>query len=112
MSWERQLDDVAVVLCTVPDGEVAERIAKEVVEAKLAACVNILPGVRSIYAWKGELCDDAELLMVIKTQVARVEALAARIGASHPYDNPEVIMLPLIGGLSAYLDWVRQGTGG
>ena len=109
MSWQRA-EDVAVVLCTVPSAEVAERIAKVVVGEGLAACVNIVSGVRSIYAWKGEICDDHELLLLAKTRPECGEALGERIRANHPYENPEVIMLPVTAGLGAYLDWVRVGT--
>ena len=109
MSWQ-QSEDVAVVLCTVPSAEVGQRIAREVVGEGLAACVNIVSGVRSIYAWKGEICDDTEQLLVMKTRVSRGEALGTRVRAIHPYDNPEVIMLPVVAGLSAYLNWLREGT--
>jgi len=95
-----------VVLVTAPDREVAERLARALVGERLAACVNLVPGVRSIYRWEGELHDDEELLLVIKTTAARVDTLAERVSALHPYDLPEVLALPAVGGSAGYLDWV------
>jgi len=112
MSWESSPEGLVVALCTVPDAEVAERIARAVVSEELAACVNVIPAVVSYYRWKGELCEDAELLLVAKTKAARAEELAARIRKDHPYENPEVITLPITGGLSAYLGWVRASVAG
>ena len=79
---------------------------------RLAACVNILASVRSIYRWKGDLCDDVESLMVIKTTVDRLEALTARLLECHPYDVPEVIALPIQDGEGnhAYLEWLVGET--
>jgi len=108
--WQPNASDVHVTLCTVPNSEVAERIARELVTARLAACVNIVPGLRSIYSWQGKVCDDAELLLIIKTTHEQLETMASRIQQLHPYENPEVINVPVGGGLLAYLDWVRQET--
>ena len=98
--------DEVRVLVTAPDAEVAERVARALVAERLAACVNLVPGVRSIYRWEGEVQDDAELLLVIKTTAARVDVLAERVRAHHPYDLPEVLALPAAGGSAGYLDWV------
>mgnify|MGYP002351831243 CR=1 FL=1 len=102
--------DVRVVLCTVPDREVALRLSRALVEERLVACVNLLPQVTSVYRWEGAVQEDTELLLMMKTQAARVEALTARVVALHPYDVPEVLVLPVSGGSEAYLGWVRAET--
>ncbi|MBI5479198.1 MAG: divalent-cation tolerance protein CutA [Deltaproteobacteria bacterium] len=94
------------VLMTAPSAEVAADIARALVGEGLAACVNIVPGVRSIYRWKGEVCDDAEVLCVIKTRAERFEEVRARVVALHPYEVPEVVAVPLVAGNAAYLAWV------
>ncbi len=98
---------VDVVLCTAPPDRAAE-LARSLVGEKLAACVNILPSVRSIYRWDGDLCDDEESLLVIKTASERVPALSKRLIELHPYDVPEVIALPVREGVgnAQYLQWV------
>lgn len=98
--------EAVVVLVTAPSAEVAARIARAVVEEGLAACGNVLPGVRSIYAWRGELHDDPEVLLVLKARRDRLEALAARVVALHPYEVPEVIGVPIAGGHPPYLEWI------
>ena len=98
--------EVRVVLVTAPDAATAEALARRLVEERLAACANLIPAVRSIYRWEGEVQDDAEVLLILKTRKARVTALAARVQALHPYDLPEVIALTASGGSAAYLDWV------
>jgi periplasmic divalent cation tolerance protein len=100
-------DGVRVVLVTAPDAETARALGHAVVQERLAACVNLLSGVRSIYHWKGEVEEDSEVLLVIKTGAERCGALAARIVELHPYDVPEVLELPVDGGSPAYLEWVR-----
>lgn len=109
MSWTNA-EDLVVLLCTVPDAEVAERVARAVVDSQLAACVNIVPGLRSIYRWQGKTCDDIELLLLIKTRRERAEEVSAAIAQAHPYQNPEVISLPMHEGLAAYVGWVREMT--
>jgi periplasmic divalent cation tolerance protein len=94
------------VLMTAPSAEVATNIARALVDEGLAACVNIVPGVRSIYRWQGETCDDAEVLCVIKTRAERFEALRARVVALHPYEVAEVIALPIDAGNAPYLAWI------
>jgi periplasmic divalent cation tolerance protein len=100
-------DAVRVALSTAPDADVAARIARALVEERLAACANLLSPVRSIYRWQGRVEDDTEVLLVIKTRADRVDALAERLRALHPYDVPELVVLPVDAGLAAYLDWVR-----
>ncbi len=95
-----------VVLCAVGSAADAERIAQSVVERGLAACVNVVPGVTSIYRWKGALVRDSELLLVMKTRADRFEALRAAVVALHPYEVPEVVALPIESGHAPYLDWI------
>ena len=100
-----------VVLATAPDAEVAGRIARTLVEERLVACVNVVERVRSVYRWQGAVEEAAELLLVMKTRADRCAALAARVEALHPYELPEVLVLPVCGGSRRYLDWVRLGVG-
>ena len=99
--------DVRVVLITAPDAAVGAELARTLVADGLAACVNLVPGIRSFYRWEGEIQDDAEVLLIAKTRADRGAALAARVNDLHPYDLPEVLEVPAVGGSSAYLDWVR-----
>ena len=99
--------DVLVVFCTFPPGDKIAEVARTLVEENLAACVNIVPGVRSIYSWQGKVCDDPEQLAVIKTTTARFEAMRARLVALHPYDVPEVVGMDVAKGHPDYLAWVR-----
>jgi periplasmic divalent cation tolerance protein len=97
---------VRLALSTAPDADTGARIARALVEERLAACVNLVPAVRSIYRWQGRVEDEAEVLLVIKTRAERVDALAARLRALHPYELPELVALPVVAGLAPYLDWV------
>ena len=100
-------EPVHVVLVTAPDLAAGVRIGRCLVEEGLAACASLLPGVRSIYRWQGEIHDYPEVLLIVKTRASLVPALAARVRAIHPYELPEVLALPVAGGSEAYLDWVR-----
>lgn len=104
------MTDSIVILSTAPDADKAAEIAKSLVEEHLAACVNIVPGLRSIYRWEGKITDDAEVLCIIKTARDRFDQVAARIKSLHPYSVPEVIALPIIKGFEPYLEWVRKST--
>ena len=97
---------VRVAFSTAPDAETAARIARALVEERLAACVNLVPAVRSIYRWQGVVEDQTEVLLVIKTSAERVGPLAERLRALHPYEVPELLALPVAAGLGPYLDWV------
>jgi periplasmic divalent cation tolerance protein len=99
-----------VVLCTVPDAATGERIAEALVEERLAACVNLVPGLRSFYRWKGKLQREAELLLVIKTRAERLDALMERLKSLHPYEVPEILALPIAAGSEAYLLWIEENT--
>jgi periplasmic divalent cation tolerance protein len=102
--------DALVVLCTLPSAEAAAEMARKLVEERACACVNIVPGVRSIYRWDGKISDDAEVLCVIKTRRAKFEPLRARIAELHSYDVPEIIALPVERGHAPYLDWLADAT--
>ena len=102
--------DIRLVITNCPDEETANRIALAVVEAKLAACVNILPRVQSIYRWQGAVESAVEVPLLIKTTAAAYPALEAAIRKNHPYDVPEIIALPITAGLPAYLNWVAEET--
>lgn len=97
-----------VVLVTVPRGGKAESLAEGVVEARLAACVNILPGAVSFYRWKGRVHRDEESLLVIKTTPGRLKALESWIKERHPYELPEFLVLPVAAGSKEYLAWLAE----
>ena len=97
-----------IVLTTCPDEACAERIARALVEEGLAACVNILPPMRSVYRWKGKIEDATELLLVIKSTVARFPAIRERLRDLHPYELPEIIAVPIVDGLPEYLAWLNK----
>ncbi|MEK7666606.1 MAG: divalent-cation tolerance protein CutA [Pseudomonadota bacterium] len=97
-----------IVLTTCPDEACAERIARALVEEGLAACVNILLPMRSVYRWKGKIEDATELLLVIKSTVARFPAIRERLRALHPYELPEIIAVPIVDGLPEYLAWLNH----
>lgn len=101
-----------VVLCSCPDETTADKLAEAVVDARSAACVNIVPQVTSVYRWQGERMTDREALLIIKTTTAAYPEVEATLLAHHPYELPEIIALPIAGGLSAYLDWVDKSCSG
>ena len=101
---------MVVVLCNAPDAAAARRIAERLVESRLAACVNILAPCESVYRWEGKIERETEVPLLIKTTRARLDAAAAAAREAHPYETPEVIALPIIGGLPEYLEWVRNET--
>jgi periplasmic divalent cation tolerance protein len=103
-------DDPRVVLTTAPDADVATRLARGLVEAALVACVNVVPGVRSVYHWNGAVHDDAEVLLVAKTVAARVPAIEAFLAREHPYDCPECVALEVASVEAAYLAWLRAAA--
>lgn len=104
--------EVIAVFVTVPDKGAAEKVAKAMLDPKLAACVNILPGVESWYWWEGRLNKDQELLLMIKSRRPLLQALTEVVVQAHPYDVPEVISTAIDGGNPAYLDWVRANANG
>jgi periplasmic divalent cation tolerance protein len=99
------------VLVTTGSQEEGERISDALVGEQLAACVNVIGPIRSIYRWENQVQRDAEFLLVIKTRTALFSALQARVAALHSYRTPEIIALPIVAGADAYLDWLRAATG-
>ena len=95
-----------VVFSTFPNPEVAAEVARTLVTEQLCACANLVPAVRSIYAWQGQLCDETETLAILKTTTQRLDALTRRLTELHPYDLPEAIAVPVMGGHAPYLAWV------
>ena len=104
------MSDVRIVLITAPDLAVAAGLGRALVEERLAACANLVPQVTSIYRWEGAVQEDSEVLMVVKTSAGRIAALTERVLALHPYEVPEVLVLPVESGAAAYLDWVRASV--
>jgi periplasmic divalent cation tolerance protein len=100
------------ILClvTIDDAEKAAEIARNLVQNRIAACANIIPEIRSIYQWKGEICDDAEKLILIKTTRDKYEALESAVKRLHPYEVPEVVAFDIDSGLSDYLKWIDDCT--
>lgn len=103
-------DEVLVCLCTCPDVELARTLGLALVDERLAACVQLLPGVESIYRWEGAVETGAEILLIIKSTRGRFSDLQARLAALHPYKVPELVALPAVAGLPAYLHWVTDST--
>lgn len=105
------LEPLALVLCNAPPDD-ALRIARALVERRLVACVNVVPGVTSVYRWKGEVQADAESTMLLKTRTALLPQLTSVLLELHPYDVPEVVALPLdmAAGNAGYLAWVLEET--
>ena len=105
------MTDKIVVLSTCGSEEDAERLARALVEQHLAACVNIVPGMKSYYRWKGNLESSAEWLMLIKSSRERWDALRAALEKAHSYEVPEVIALPIVDGSPNYLNWIGANLG-
>ena len=97
-------------LCTCPDAATAARIAAALVEERLAACVNVLPGVESVYRWQGRVERASEVLLLIKSTRERLPALTARVVELHPYELPELVAVDIAGGLPGYLAWIADAT--
>lgn len=104
------MSEALVILCTCPDDAIAGRLARSLVEQRLAACVNIVPAIRSIYSWQGALCDDKEVLLVIKTLQSRFPELEAWLREHHPYDVPEVVALRAEQVSADYLAWIASSV--
>src|ERR1700680_4523936 len=102
------MTDKIVVLCTCASAEEAARIARALVEKKLAACVNVMPAVRSFYRWKGAVEDEQESLLVIKSSRGLFDQLRVEIEKLHSYEVPEVIAVPIVDGSEGYLEWLER----
>jgi periplasmic divalent cation tolerance protein len=105
------MTDKIIVFCTCGSAEEAEKIARGLVEARAAACVNIVPGLRSIYRWKGAVEDAQEWLLVIKTTRELFDRLRGEIRTLHSYEVPEIVAVPVVDGLEAYLNWIAESVG-
>lgn len=102
------MTDKIIVLTTCESSQDAERIAHILVEGHLAACVNILPSIKSIYRWQGEMEKSSELLLLIKTRRGLFDHLKAELARVHTYELPEVVALPIVDGSAGYLDWLDK----
>jgi periplasmic divalent cation tolerance protein len=102
------MTDVMVVLVTAPSEDAAAWLARTLVEERLAACGNVIPGLRSLYRWEGQVQDEPEVLLVLKTTRGHLDALRERVVALHPYKVPEVLALRVEAGSAAYLAWVAE----
>lgn len=104
------MDQTLMILVNVPDESTAHNMARTLVEGRVAACVNVLPGVRSVYRWQGKIEEASEVTLLIKTTQARYMDLEVAVKAAHPYDVPELIALPIVAGLAEYLSWIATET--
>ncbi|OGW23729.1 MAG: cytochrome C biogenesis protein CcdA [Nitrospirae bacterium GWC2_42_7] len=104
------MTEYIVVFITAPKEEDAAKIAKELVESRLAACVNVVKNVRSIYRWQGKIEDDSEVLMIVKTKKSLFDKLMKKVKELHSYSVPEIIALPIIEGSPDYLKWLSEET--
>jgi periplasmic divalent cation tolerance protein len=104
------LDEILVFITALNEDEAA-KIARILVEARLAGCVNIIKNIRSIYSWQGKIEDEAEVLMIVKTQKPLFNALMKKVKELHSYTVPEIIAMPIIEGSEDYLKWLREVTG-
>lgn len=103
--------DVLVVMCTFPDAATARRVARELVDRRLAACVSLIPAVESVYRWQGAVESANEVLAVCKTTAEAYPALEGGLRSLHPYEVPEILALPVAAGLADYLSWVGANAG-
>lgn len=111
MTVNKNIDsNCQLLFCTLPNPEIAKDIATTLVAEKLAACVNILPAIQSVYEWKGQIETDAESLLLIKTTAGTYPELESRLLAIHPYELPELIMVPISGGSDDYLKWLSRSV--
>ena len=99
-----------VVLITASSNEEARKLGKTLVQEKFAACVNVIPEIISIFKWHGEVCEEGEVLMIVKTAGDKFSALEKRIKQVHSYEVPEIIALPIVAGSKEYLNWIQKET--
>jgi periplasmic divalent cation tolerance protein len=99
-----------VIFCTVPDEDIAIKISNNLVNEKLAACCNIVKGIRSIYLWEGKVCDDSEQLLIMKSKIEVYKKLEDKIKDLHPYDVPEIIAVSIDKGSEKYLKWIDENV--
>ncbi len=104
------MSEISIVLITAGTEEEAARIGLTLVEERLAACANLVPRIRSIYRWKGKICDEQEFLIIVKTRTSLFQELEKRVRGLHSYEVPEIICFPVADGLPQYLEWVQGET--
>lgn len=108
---EFDMRDARIVVTTVGTEEEANRIAEALLDRRQSACVNVFPGVRSFFRWKGEVCREGELLLMIKTVESRLDAVKATIREFHSYELPEFVVYEIAGGDEEFLRWIRESVG-
>jgi periplasmic divalent cation tolerance protein len=104
------MSEISVVLITAGTEEEAVKIGQTLVEQQLAACANLVPRIRSIYRWKGKICDEQEYLIIVKTRTSLFQDLQKRVRELHSYEVPEIISIPVAQGFDQYLEWVNTET--
>ncbi|WP_321408638.1 divalent-cation tolerance protein CutA [Tolumonas auensis] len=104
------MSDAIVVLCTCPDNTCARALAQTLLNEKLAACVNLIPQVTSLYCWQGKMEESQEVQLVIKSRRTLFGVLQQRIQTLHPYEVPEILAMPVLNGSPAYLQWLQEQT--
>ncbi|SFA94418.1 divalent cation tolerance protein [Collimonas sp. OK607] len=104
------MSEALLILTNLPDAASAQALAQQLAERKLAACVNIMPAVQSVYRWHGAVEQASEVTVLIKSVSSRYAELEIAIKAAHPYELPEIIALPIVAGLPAYLNWITAET--
>ena len=104
------MENYIIIYCTVPSDEVGNAIAEDIVSSRLAACVNIVPNITSIYRWKDKICRDFENLLIIKSKKSLFDKICAAIRNNHPYEVPEIISVDIEGGSEPYLSWIGNNT--
>ncbi|CBY22677.1 unnamed protein product [Oikopleura dioica] len=105
------MSSAAIMMITCPSIAVAKKLARSAVKSRLAACGNIIPGMTSIYEWKGEICEEEEAYLLLKTQKSMSEAVIKFVKENHPYDVPCIVSVPLDSGNPEFLKWVKDQTG-
>ena len=103
------MSEYSVITTTFPDKEAAKNAAHLLVEKRLAACVQLLP-IESVYSWQGKVCDEPEVMLVIKSRTALFGEIAAAIKSTHTYETPQIVQLPITDGLPEYLRWIEENT--
>ncbi len=104
------MTDCLLVMTTLPSREIAKALAQNALEQKLAACINIIPNITSLYTWEGKVCEEDECLLLIKTTQSRYAELEGWLRSEHPYTLPELIVTPITQGLPDYLGWIKEST--
>jgi periplasmic divalent cation tolerance protein len=106
----KDLNSVLIAYCTIPNIETGKDLSKMLINQRLAACVNLVPNLISVFKWNDQMHEDPEVLMIIKTTAARKEELQEVLKQNHPYKNPEIIFVPVTSGYPPYLQWIQEET--